>query len=56
MVIFNTPIEQDDVLNIEGGYRRDLPNNVSLFLYHRMFNSIVCIGDTDDTHTIRDQW
>jgi hypothetical protein len=47
---------QKDVEKIEGGFKRNLPNNISLYLYHRMFNSIVCIGDTDDLFGYRDQW
>lgn len=45
-----------ELIQIEGGVRRDLENNVSLFLYHRMFNSIVCIGDTDNEQMYNDQY
>lgn len=45
-----------NVVEVEGGHRRDLPNNVSLFLYRRMFNSIICIGDTDNTRWFNDQY
>jgi hypothetical protein len=44
------------IVEIEGGLRRDLDNGVALFLYHRMFNSIVCIGKTDNTAWYDDQY
>lgn len=44
------------IVKIEGGLRRDLGDNVSLFLYHRMFNSIVCVGNTDNEYTYNDQY
>jgi hypothetical protein len=49
-------MEREDITAIEGGFKRDLGNNVSLFLYHRMYNSIICIGETDNDYTFRDQW
>lgn len=47
---------ESKVIQIEGGLRRDLGNNISLFLYHRMFNSIVCIGKTDNEAWYDDQY
>lgn len=47
---------ESKIVEIEGGLRRDLGNNVSLFLYHRIFNSIVCIGNTDNEAWYLDQW
>ena len=44
------------IIQIYGGLRRDLPNNISLFLYKRMFNTILCIGKTDNIYVFDDQY
>lgn len=39
----------NDVREIEGGYKRDLGNGKSLFLYQQLFgNSKLAVGDTDN--------
>lgn len=44
------------MIQIEGGFKRDLGNGRSLFLYPRMFNNLLCIGDTDNTYWYDDNW
>lgn len=41
---------------IEGGFKRDLGNGKSLYLYHEIFNNRLCIGPTGDLSGYDDSW
>ena len=41
---------------IDGGWKRDLGNGTSLYLYHELFNNRLCIGPTDDSLGYDDAW
>lgn len=47
---------QDEIKEIDGGFKRDLGNSKSLFLYIRMFNNLLAIGDTDNDYYFDDSW